>query len=430
MFDLNYTAKKIKIVYVKKGDIVIEAKLNGYPIGIPGDTIELDIPQQEKNNLRLDITRSNRDATSYIRIIHFSVDGKSYLNQFKKIKFKPHKMKHPGMDDFDNNLFLGVNGTMQFDILHKVDPLSRAKSILIKDKETRIHGKEYSYPDQRHVLTGCIPPLTKELVDCIGQSQGAYDVDVTTIRKFTEQWLSESSRISIDNIHGLEHFCLSNGVTQSIESVRSRFDDIYMPNKMYYLHGELEGKNTHDVWTSELPPQAKVMFELPSPWYTTQSILKKIQEAIQKDCYIILDLTWLPLSMKQINLDASKISEIYFSMNKAWPVRNLRPAMRWSRDKINDAQAFDTEWNCFAKLPFNIFAVLIEQFKFDYTYERYSKDADEICKVFDFGHTDVLWFKTHKDVKHTLPNHISEHYYLDEFVCIVNLLQTKGKYFW
>jgi len=431
MFNLDYTAKKLRIVYVSEGEISIEAKLNDIPIGIPGNTIEVGIPQQDKNNLHIQVTRSNReDVVSNIQIKEVTIDGKSYLDDFKKIKFIVDKNKHPFMQDTENNLFFGHYGSLDVDICHKVDILTRAKTVLINDPDVHIHGKETSNPDHRHVFTGCVPPFSSEILDHMAKSSDANDISVEQTRSSIEQWLSESSRINIKNLNMLENFTLSNGITQSIESVRHRLDDIFMPSKMYYLHGLLKGKNKRNIFAEELPLKAKVMFELPSPWYTTESILQKIKEAVEKRCHIILDLTWLPLSTKQIEIDASDISEIYFSMNKAWPVRDIRPAFRWSRFRINDSQTFDTEWNSFTKLPFNVFGKLIEKFSFDYTYNSYLKDADEICKTFDFGHTDVLWFKTHKDVKHTLPNHISEHYFLDDFVCIINLLQTKGKYFW
>ena len=42
----------------------------------------------------------------------------------------------------------------------------------------------------------------------------------------------------------------------------------------------------------------------------------------------------------------------------------------------------------------------------------------------------LLWFAQHDSAVHDTKGHISKHYYLDEFVCVEQLLNYKGKYFW
>ena len=73
--------------------------------------------------------------------------------------------------------------------------------------------------------------------------------------------------------------------------------------------------------------------------------------------------------------------------------------------------------------------MLSKQFGFDYTYDYYVEDADEICDTFALDQTSVLWFTTRID-KIPTTKYIGEHYELEEFVSLVNLLEYKGKYFW
>ena len=131
-----------------------------------------------------------------------------------------------------------------------------------------------------------------------------------------------------------------------------------------------------------------------------------------------------------INLDLSGIDQIFFSMNKTWPIHDLRPAFRWSRNKINDKQTFESKWGNYAKVPPNVFLQLIDQFPFDYVYERYNKDTISLCETFDLDRTSVLWFCKHESITHDENEHISRYYYLDDFVCTRKLLEYKDKYFW
>ena len=56
--------------------------------------------------------------------------------------------------------------------------------------------------------------------------------------------------------------------------------------------------------------------------------------------------------------------------------------------------------------------------------------VEDIHKTFNLVPTPVLWFAQHDSAVHDTKGHISKHYYLDEFVCVEQLLNYKGKYFW
>ena len=103
--------------------------------------------------------------------------------------------------------------------------------------------------------------------------------------------------------------------------------------------------------------------------------------------------------------------------------------MRWSRHRINDSQTFDSEVSIYPKVPVNVLLKLIDIFQFDYTFDKYIENHKEICKTFSLQTTPVLWFTTHDDVTHN--EEIAEsHFFLDDFVCVVKLLQHKDYFFW
>ena len=79
---------------------------------------------------------------------------------------------------------------------------------------------------------------------------------------------------------------------------------------------------------------SRVLLELPTPWYDDHLVVDMLEKAKNKNCYIAIDLTWLPMCMVKIDIDLTGVDEVYFSMNKCWPIHSLRPAMRWSKSKI------------------------------------------------------------------------------------------------
>ena len=89
---------------------------------------------------------------------------------------------------------------------------------------------------------------------------------------------------------------------------------------------------------------------------------------------------------------------MYFSMNKAWPIHDLRPAWRWSKKRINDATNFQqngdiskTTPNIFLKLMKNLQLIILTT---DIKMKR------SICNKFNLEKTNVLWFTKHEMYTH------------------------------
>jgi hypothetical protein len=206
-----------------------------------------------------------------------------------------------------------------------------------------------------------------------------------------------------------------------------------MPKKIFHYHNEIladKTVNVVDIFAHDPPNGSTVLFELPSPWYTNDELLERINVAKKNNCKVALDLTWLPVSTNSIKIDLTGIDQIFVSMNKTWPIQMLRPAFRWSRVRINDTQTFNTECCMYTKAPPSVFMKLIEQFNFDYTYKYYQKDFQKICKIFKLSHTSVLWFTKNSQVGHDYAQPIYENFFLDDFVSVTKLLEDKNKFSW
>ena len=156
----------------------------------------------------------------------------------------------------------------------------------------------------------------------------------------------------------------------------------------------------------------------------------KIRELKQKNCSVALDLTWLSISNDHIDLDLNDVDEIYFSMNKTWPIQDFRPAFRWSKTRVNDAATFQWDHCTYPKISANVFMKLMQSYSLDYVYDKYKPIAKDIMEKFELEPTCVLWFTRHKDIKHDYENPIWPFYFLDDFVCLRKLLDYHGKYFW
>tara|TARA_B100000424_G_scaffold23247_1_gene16487 strand:- start:1201 stop:2247 length:1047 start_codon:yes stop_codon:yes gene_type:complete len=346
----------------------------------------------------------------------------------------------------NNNLYFGYIGSMEIILEHTNDPLRRA-AWTIADKEFEytkwpIKGNKHRnkhfetiFRDAKFMYTGSMPPKSKEITNVVNETKladlrGLLPKDIES--KLWD-WISKSQRVKM-NGEPFKHLTFSNGVSDSLESFVRKSNQILMiPEKMYHIHGEIfdyPNLVKLDPFERSIPLYADVLLEYPSPWYTNDELDNVIKLAKEKKAKIALDLTWLPVATDEIQLDLNGIDQIFFSMNKAWPIHDLRPAFRWSRERINDRQTFDYEIGMYPKTSANMFVKLIDKFSFDHIYETVKDARLEIMKTFKLEPTSVLWFTKHESAKHDEEGHISKHYFLDEFVCIQKLLDFKGKYWW
>jgi len=445
----DFPIEKIEIKFKTTGSCVLKLTLNDQPIDLDDLIVIGKEKIQSDNLLVIKFSKDQGDDTeSFAELEYFKINGGDYSNWFKEHNYTIDKQKHPNASfGIINNGYFGYAGTLELQFQDCVDPLKIA-GWTIADKEFeyikyplregiyREKNFETVSRDAKYMFTGSIAPANKEINKVIDDLKIAdlriplkFDED----RKRIEDWINQSSRVHLQELNNFDHFTYSAGNLDSLTSFVLPNQIIFMPSKMYYYHGELlEDKKVVrlDPWEQPLPLYANVLFEYPSPWYSTEELNKKIKEAKDKKCKIALDLTWLPVATDMINLDLSGIDQIFFSMNKTWPIHDLRPAFRWSRNKINDKQTFESKWGNYAKVPPNVFLQLIDQFPFDYVYERYNKDTISLCETFDLDRTSVLWFCKHESITHDENEHISRYYYLDDFVCTRKLLEYKDKYFW
>ena len=401
------------------------------------------------NSIRIQFNKNDpADESSYAILKQVTINGFNFIDSFKTIPYHINKSKHKtSQDKIANNLYFGYIGEMEFNLTHKNDLLTKAAWIIANNEfeyvKLPLKGDNYREKnlhnilrDTKYMFTGALAPNTKEIVDSIN-SYSLQDLRLplktnVDIKKI-QNWINQSSRITFENFDSLPHFTYTNGIVDCLNSFMLSSETLYLPSKVYYFYREvLQDKNIKikDLFTDQLEENSNVILELPSPWYDNDTIIDKIKEAKNKNCNVALDLTWLPAVNQPVSLDLTLVDQIYFSMNKTWPIQDFRPAFRWSRKRINDAQSFQWDHCTYPKISANVFLKLINEYELDYVYNKYKPIAKNIMKTFDLSSTSVLWYTKHQDVAHNKENPIWPYYFLDDFVCLRKLLDFHGKYFW
>jgi hypothetical protein len=248
-----------------------------------------------------------------------------------------------------------------------------------------------------------------------------------------QDWINKSNRITLHNFQDLSFFSFLNGNNEGIASFLSRAKKLYVASKKYFFVGELldaQDKIVKDPYVDEIENDSDILLEFPSPWYPVSETQEIISKAKDKSCRIALDLIWLPLITHNVDIDLSQVDEIYFSMNKTWPIYEIRPAFRWSKNRINDLQTLQYEHCTYNKLAPNIFFEIMKRFSVDYVHDRHKNTVEHLCKMFSLDKTNVLIFALGQDDRHDYEGHTSKHLNLDEFVCLRKLIDYQGKYFW
>jgi hypothetical protein len=442
----DFPINKVEYDFELAGDCHVTVTINGDAIA---DNVIHGCSLSGNDVLKINFSKTDpTDAESYATLKQFKVNGVCYLDQAKVLDYKVDRSKHHDADDtITNNLYFGYVGSMEIVLEQTYDILKKAAWTLA-DKEFEyvkwpLRGEMYREKDSetverdaRFMFNGSMVADDTDINDYINSiplKDLRLPINFNTERKKIENWINHSSRITISNFDHHPYFTYSNGVLESVSTLLQESTRIYMPLKSHFFNLEMmaiKRANVKDVFVEELDDDSDVFFEYPSPWYDNRAIEQKIDEAVSKHCRVSLDLTWLPMSNEKIQLDLAKIDQIFFSMTKTWPLTDFRPAWRWSKRRINDFQTIGSTYGYYSKAPAMLFIKMIDRFAFDFIYQKHKKSAEEINTFFKMTPTNILWFSRHRSVGHDDHQHISDHYYLDEFVCIKKLLDFKGKYFW
>jgi hypothetical protein len=243
------------------------------------------------------------------------------------------------------------------------------------------------------------------------------------------EWINRSSRIELKNITQ-KHNTLMPGVDYCIESLVARSNEVGMLTKTYYGVREMcERTDTPFYFVDQgIKTNTTVILELPTPNHKSKDVTKLINNCKGMGCTIALDLTYLPVSTENVTVDLSKVHEFWFSMNKTWPIAEIRPTIRTSMKPIDDVHSYAQRKNVHNRIAGNTLKNCIRKFDFDHTYRKYSQTSESIIDRFNVSNTNNLWL-AHKDDVYW--SHMPTKYWnYHNFIGLQSLIENQGKYFW
>lgn len=441
---VDFPINEIKFLFETKSQGKIEIFLNNQKIDgfiLSGNQLK------ESNHFTVNFTKKNiSDTESFATLKNVLINGFDFTEKFKTIEYFIDDCHKSQYKSIPNNLYFGYIGQMSFYIEQKNDPLTAA-AYTLADKEFEyvkwpmVQGPHYREKtlenvsrDTKYMFTGSLAPRTEEIVNIVENfkvKDGKLPLKFDNARSHIEDWINASTRIKLKNFSTMKHFNFSNGIIPCLDSFAQRADTLYMPEKSYYFYKYYPRYRAKikNIFDSDIKNNSHVLIEIPTLYYDNDTLIDKIKIAKEKNCRVALDLTWLPLSNSNLEIDLALVDEIYFSMNKTWPVDDIRPAWRWSKDHIEDTCSFENEICIYPKMPPNLFLALTDKFSFDYVYDRYKEKAIKIMQQFNLTSSPVLWFTKHESVSHA-DDPIFPGYFMDDFVCLKKLLEYQGKYFW
>ena len=256
------------------------------------------------------------------------------------------------------------------------------------------------------------------------------DINISALGKDVLKWINKSKRLHLQNVTQ-NNITLLGGIDYCIESLCQRSNKVgYLSDSYYGVKDYCIANNIDHYSIKEgITENSTVIIEFPTPNHNESDVLKFITDCKQKNCYIALDMTFLPVYIgKHLDLDLIGIDEIWFSMNKTWPINDIRPCLRYSNKQVPDMHTVSQDKNAHNKISANVLYSCINKFNFDYTYDAHINTVESICEQFAIAKTNNLWLaQRHNTVWTHMP---SKYWNYDNFIGLHGLIENKSKYFW
>ena len=301
------------------------------------------------------------------------------------------------------------------------------------EKDSKLYRASWLINKFAYALAPIRPVVDNEIdsfINTLPLQQLRQDINIENLGGEFIKWINKSKRVHIEN-NTQSSINLLGGIDYCIESLCNRFQKIgYLPDSYYGVKDYCTDKGIeHYSISDEVIEGSAVVIELPTPNHDMSTVLKFLNECKKKSCYVALDMTFLPVYIgEHLKIDLNGIDEVWFSMNKTWPISDLRPSLRYSNTKINDMHQISQSKNAHNKVVGNVLKHCIKQFNFDYTFDKHIDAVKSICDTFDLQITNNLWLGYKKNIiwKH-MP---SANWNYNNLIGLHGLIENKSQFFW
>jgi hypothetical protein len=248
-------------------------------------------------------------------------------------------------------------------------------------------------PDQQNVVYNLISKAVQD--KCLD--------DITIQDRFLEkyfQWLHTSQLNEFKNLDKFSVKAYSNGTTEG-------FDKFYLRNSTrrfrcfrgeYMYHGaswKLYFPNWKYIDDEPIDKNDAVIISLPFGDTGNQhiSMLEMLDTCSQLGVPVLIDCAFVGICQNiNFDFDHPAITDITFSLSKAFPVANLRIGMRLTRDDCDDGLLIHNKTNYNNRLGAAVGLDLISQYSIDWNVERWHDQQLEFCKQLNIVPSNTIIF--------------------------------------
>ena len=247
-----------------------------------------------------------------------------------------------------------------------------------------------------------------ELLDFIQKSNlNKFLLDPWIVKKFEERWISwlqesNGQNYNLKNLELFKHACYSQGTQES-------FLNFYMTNRNkrfrvfkgeYWWHMDIWSKldyNWKYIEEDEIKKDDVCIVSHPFALYGRRhdQFNWLIEQCDKVGSEVLVDLIYLPNSMNlavDLDLSASCIRQITFSLSKTFPVQCAKVAIRLTKSKLDDPMQMSNDENISNRISTGLGMDIMNNFPITYMVQKYKQSQIDWCKRLQLKPTDVVHF--------------------------------------
>ena len=211
------------------------------------------------------------------------------------------------------------------------------------------------------------------------------------------KWIKSSKLNKLKNLEKFKHQCFASGSSQV-------FDFFYAKNKNrnfrafkgeYAYHFSSWRNNYKWEYIKKLNIKRNDAVVISLPFSDTGSKHEEMEKLILKcdklNVPVLVDCCYFSMCKGvEFDFNHTSIKEIAFSLSKAFPISRIRIGMRLSKKDDDDPLFFINKLDLVNRLSSYLGLMLIQNFKFDYLYNKYAKYQKKICKKMHLEPSSVV----------------------------------------
>jgi hypothetical protein len=244
---------------------------------------------------------------------------------------------------------------------------------------------------------GSFAIMDPETLDILPQ---AMNVDAETFCKRYSEWIKSTE---LNTITGIEHFpyaVFSNGTTEA-------FDKFYIKNnkrrfrcfKGEYIYHQVTWRSSWPNWQfiEDAPLETNDAVIISLPFSDTGNEHSKMEETLrictELEIPVLVDCVYFGVcSNIDFNFNFDCITDITFSLSKAFPLAYARVGMRLTREDNDDSLLMMHKIDYTNRVGAGLGYKMIERFSPDFIVQRYKKRQIELCKTLGIKSSNTVLF--------------------------------------